>query len=103
VGDFYCLNHEIDFINFPIKDRGLPSDQQAVNKFIKELMQKIDQGEKVVIHCRMGIGRSSIIAGAILIKEGRTVTEIIDQISKVRELQVPDTDDQVRWLKQFER
>jgi protein-tyrosine phosphatase len=46
----------------------------------------------------MGIGRSSIIAAAILLKHGMIGCEIIEHISLIRGLKVPDTEEQLAWL-----
>jgi len=61
---------------------------------------KAAEGASIVIHCRMGIGRSSIIAGAVLLQQGRKADDILQHISKTRGVRVPDTDEQVKWLKQ---
>ena len=50
----------------------------------------------------MGIGRSSIIAGCLLLKAGYKANEVIQHISKVRGLRVPDTEEQIAWLKKRE-
>ena len=100
--EILCLKHTIDFINFPIPDRGLPVDQQSVINLISELRQRLEQRKKIVVHCRMGIGRSSIIAGATLMKDGMKAEKILAKISEARELKVPDTKDQENWLKQFD-
>jgi hypothetical protein len=60
---------------------------------------KLQDGTYVVIHCRMGIGRSSIIAASVLLRVGVKADNIIDNISKIRGLKVPDTDRQLQWLK----
>lgn len=98
-----CIEQQIHFINFPIKDRTTPKEQAAVDKLIKLLNDKVDKGEKVVIHCRMGIGRVSLIAGAMLIQRGLQTEDIIVKITKARELKVPDTEEQVLWLKRLEK
>ena len=99
----FCLKHNVNFINYPIQDRGLPQERQSLNELIGKLRSKLYQGERIVIHCRMGIGRSSMIAAAVLIEDEMTANEIFGEISKIRGLTVPDTEDQVNWLKQFER
>ncbi len=62
---------------------------------------EIKKGHSLVVHCRMGIGRSSLIAASILLKMGNqsNVKDIIDKISIIRGLQVPDTEAQISWLK----
>lgn len=97
-----CQKYGINFIHFPIEDRGLPTNQEATKHLVQTLQQRLHAGEKVVVHCRMGIGRSSIIAGAVLLKNDLTADTIFDKISQVRQLNVPDTQGQVNWLKQFE-
>ena len=98
-----CQRYNLDFISYPIPDRELPKDQSTVNQLIAALRVRTGHGEKIVIHCRMGIGRSSMIAAAVLINGQAKVDEILDRISNVRGLIVPDTEDQIEWLRQFER
>jgi protein-tyrosine phosphatase len=100
-----CASYGIAFSNFPIPDRSVPNDDGKINAFINLMSSKIEEGCSVVIHCRMGIGRSSIIAGSILLEKGNqlNVKEIIDRISTVRGLKVPDTEDQILWLKKREQ
>ncbi|WP_218127045.1 protein-tyrosine phosphatase family protein [Catalinimonas alkaloidigena] len=101
--EVHCKRHQLDFILFPIRDRGLPSDPQAVSYLILDLRTKLDQGRSIVIHCRMGIGRSSIIAGAVLLDNGLTAEGMLFHISTIRALPVPDTNAQKQWLRQWER
>lgn len=63
------------------------------------LTSKIDNNHSVVIHCRMGIGRSSIIAASVLLKYKLKAQDIIETICSIRGLKVPDTDEQLLWLK----
>lgn len=97
-----CLSKGIEFINFPIPDRDIPNNSEKTDKLIDNLTSKINKSDSVVIHCRMGIGRSSIIAAAILLKYGLKVDEIIDKISIIRGIKVPDTEQQLEWLRQRE-
>ena len=97
-----CQIYNMNFINYPIPDRGLPKDQLSARRLIDELRSRLDQGQRIVIHCRMGIGRSSMIAAAVLIKDKVKADEILDKISQTRELKVPDTEGQIEWLKRFE-
>jgi hypothetical protein len=47
----------------------------------------------------MGIGRSSIVAACVFLHAGLKADNIIDKMSKVRGLKVPDTDKQLQLLK----
>ena len=63
-----CLKHGIEYINFPIVDRNIPKPDHGFHSFIGQLNERIFAGKHMVIHCRMGIGRSTIIAGCLLIR-----------------------------------
>ncbi len=93
-----CIKNGIEYSSFPIPDRGLPNTLQATN-FSKELYSEICNGKHVVIHCRAGIGRTGIIAGAVLINTGIAASEAFTLISEARGVQVPDTEEQENWLK----
>lgn len=97
-----CKQHGIDFINFPIKDRHTPESYLQTKSLIDRLTLKVESKEKVLIHCRGGIGRASIIAGAILVKQGHAAQTTLKLISEKRGLGVPDTEEQARWLADFE-
>ncbi|WP_110721406.1 protein-tyrosine phosphatase family protein [Thiolinea disciformis] len=93
----YCANYDLTYIHFPIPDRGLPSTPKAL-ELAKQLWQRIDEGEHVVIHCRAGIGRTGIIAGAVLVASGIKPPQALQLISEARGVKVPDTDEQEAWL-----
>jgi protein-tyrosine phosphatase len=95
---YFCDMHGIDFPKFPIADRNIPNDESKINPFMDLLSAEIKHGYSIVIHCRMGIGRSSIIAGGILleIEHGLNAKQIFDRISTVRGLKVLDTEDQMK-------
>jgi protein-tyrosine phosphatase len=98
-----CSKHDLGYINFPIVDRQVPEKGNKVDSLIEQLYQKIQNGNSVVVHCRGGIGRSSIIAGCILLKSGFKTEQILKQITDARGLKVPDTDAQIQCLKNREK
>lgn len=99
----FCKENKLQFLSFPIPDRGIPASDAGVERLIHDIKLAINQGNSVVIHCRMGIGRSSIIAGAVLLKFDENVDHILQKISAARRLKVPDTIEQVDWLKRRSR
>jgi protein-tyrosine phosphatase len=98
-----CKANNIEYLSFPIPDRNIPRNEAEAERFIKLLVQKLEEKTNIAIHCRMGIGRSAIIAGGVLLHCGYKVDEIIPHISKMRGLSVPDTEEQARWLKKLSR
>ena len=97
-----CKKWKIQFVNLPIEDVNIPKASGKFIKLVEDLAKEIRQEKKVVIHCRMGIGRSSILAGAIMIKLGFEGKEVFEIISKYRKLEVPDTEEQRNWILQIE-
>ncbi len=57
------------------------------------------ENKKVVIHCRMGIGRTSLVAACLFKKRGFNPDKVFDLLSYHRTLSVPDTEEQIQWVK----
>ena len=94
----YCEKYGMNYINFPIEDVNTPVDENKFLELVEDLSKKLNEGKKLIIHCRMGIGRSSILASGILIKQGVNVRDVFEILSKHRELKVPDTVEQEEWV-----
>jgi protein-tyrosine phosphatase len=94
-------NRGIRFLSLPIEDRSVPSSWEDVSQTIEKLGETLRQGRNVAVHCRQGIGRSSMIAAALLIKEGSARDEALKLISEVRGLPVPETPEQLEWVRKF--
>lgn len=94
-----CQKHGLVFMNLPIEDMSLPSSDQKVDSLLDTLVSAIDKGQSIVVHCRAGIGRSSLIVAGILIKQGVHASTAIQEISKGRGRPVPETEEQAKWIK----
>jgi protein-tyrosine phosphatase len=94
-----CRRLGIQFHSFPISDRSVPDSTPAALEFVRMLGQLLVDGKTVVIHCRAGIGRFSMIAAAVLIWKGATPTSALGQIASARGCPVPDTAEQFEWVR----
>jgi len=54
--EIYSEKHQIEFVSYPIPDRGLPQSINDFSKFTKGLYHSAAGGNNIVIHCRAGIG-----------------------------------------------
>lgn len=90
---------DIEFISFPIPDRDVPISREAVIDLAHKLEAALTSGKSVGLHCRQGIGRSSLIAASVLIASGENSAEAFERISKARGRPVPDTTEQKEWVK----
>ncbi len=85
------------FRELAIPDMDVPGQREAV-PLVTELLADLRAGRHVVVHCRAGIGRSSLVAGAVLIALGSGPAEACEAISAVRGFPVPETPLQRGWL-----
>ncbi|MDH3374660.1 MAG: protein tyrosine phosphatase [Gammaproteobacteria bacterium] len=98
-----CASANIDFYSFPIRDRGVPSDVNALSDLSKKIYLDCFGGQNTAIHCRTGIGRSSLVAAAVLLHAGISADEAFSRIQDSRGLEVPDTPEQAQWLRDNSR
>src|SRR5215470_9494677 len=91
----------LDFRSFPIPDRGLPNSRDAVKVLVDQIVDALQAGKTVALHCRQSIGRSAMIAAATLIAAGQNPDAAIDNIRQSRNLDVPETNAQRQWISDF--
>jgi protein-tyrosine phosphatase len=96
-----CRAADIDFISFPIADRGVPESLRETDRLVREIAAALAAGKAVVVHCRAGIGRSALIAACVLVRGGYTVDAAFATIAQARGVEVPDTEAQRAWAVAF--
>lgn len=88
----------MEYISYPIEDRGLPSSVKEYLDFTKRIYHEAAGGLHTVVHCRAGIGRTGLIAAGVLLHCGFEPKKAFEHISKKRGVRVPDTDEQIDWV-----
>ena len=96
-----CREQGIEFISFPIPDRGVPAALRETVALAQTVAMKVGEGKAVAVHCRAGIGRSSLIAACALVCSGLDWEAALDMIGKARGVTVPDTEAQRDWVRAF--
>lgn len=61
----------VDFRPFPIPDRGVPASRESVAELAGGIVDALETGRNVAVHCRQGIGRSGLIVGGVLVARKR--------------------------------
>ena len=62
----HCRALGLEFHNFPIPDRSVPAGILSTVDFLQPRLAQLAEGKSVAIHCRAGIGRSSLLAACLL-------------------------------------
>jgi len=96
-----CRLAGIEFISFPTPDFGVPKSECQAAKLAASIAAHISSGRAVAIHCRAGIGRSSLIAACALVSAGLDADTAFSLIARARGVAAPDTDEQRDWVTEF--
>ena len=95
-----CTEAGLAFLNYPVVDFGLP-DKSEFQNLIFDLIQHLNTGAGLAVHCHAGIGRSGITVCCLLIAQGIAPDIAIQTVSTARGKPVPDTDGQTAFIRQF--
>jgi protein-tyrosine phosphatase len=57
---------------FPITDRSIPERNQIADfvLLMDDLSGRLDDGARLAVHCRAGLGRSGLVAASLLVRRG---------------------------------
>ncbi len=88
----------IEYHAFPIPDYSVPGSREALAELVRRLEAALEAGKRVAVHCRQGIGRSSLLVAAVLVSTGEDPDAAFRQIEQARGRPVPDTAEQRDWV-----
>jgi protein-tyrosine phosphatase len=94
----YCTEADINFLVFPIPDREVPNSVTEFSKFTTAVEDELKKDRGIGVHCRAGIGRSSLLVACLLVRNGYTTDAAFDTIALSRGCPVPDTPEQRQWV-----
>ena len=97
----FCKDCDLEFLSLPIEDRSVPVSASEFVQFLDSVSGHLRKGKAVAVHCRAGIGRSSIIVASALIRNGLSVESAFRTIEEARRCPVPDTPEQRQWVERF--
>jgi len=88
------------FYRFAIRDEVAASDTQMLS-FIEQLADEKVLEQKLLVHCRGGVGRSSMLIALLAARHGITTDSSFALISQARGEQAPESEVQSNWVKQL--
>ena len=91
------------YLSFPIADYSVPDSRLPIQQLAAELNDQLSRGASIGIHCRQGIGRSSLVAACVLVTSGESPKRAFEHIELARGRTVPDTAEQKQWVMSFAR
>ncbi len=93
-----CQSRGIEFLSFPIEDRSVPNSSAEFTELVNSVTDFLRKEKAVAVHCRAGIGRSSMIVASALIQIGLSTESAFRSIEESRGCPVPDTREQKQWV-----
>ena len=100
--DFIPLieKEKIPWLHFPIKDFGIVDQQQEIlwEPISKNIHKKINDGARILVHCRAGCGRTGMIVLRIMIEFGEDPDQALERLRRIRPCAV-ETKAQENWAK----
>ena len=91
----------LEYISFPVADRNVPTSWKDAHRLVQQLMARLSEGKQIGVHCRLGVGRSALLAASVLVSSAVGVGPAFERIEKARGCPVPDTPEQRLWVEQF--
>jgi protein-tyrosine phosphatase len=89
----------IEWIHLPITDLDAPDErfETGWRASREQVMGCLNDGGRVLVHCRGGLGRAGTVAAFVLIESGMKVDEAVYRVRKVRPGAI-ETAEQMRYL-----
>lgn len=97
----WCRTHGVSYLSLPITDRGLPHSYRQTVDLLTGLADRRAEGKQIAIHCRQGVGRSSLMAASLLTMRGMAAPQAFELLATARGRPVPDTEEQRAWVVAF--
>ena len=90
---------------FSIRDHDVPSRETMV-AILNTIDQALNTGRSVYVHCWGGVGRTGIVVGCHLVRNGRTNEQALSQVNKLYKTRPdnpfypnsPESDEQIEFV-----
>ena len=100
--DFVSMmaKERIPWVHFPIKDFSIVDQQQEIlwEKISKNISLQINNGNRILVHCRGGCGRTGMIVLRFMIEFGEDPEKALERLRAIRPCAI-ETRAQENWAK----
>jgi NAD-dependent SIR2 family protein deacetylase/tetratricopeptide (TPR) repeat protein/protein-tyrosine phosphatase len=76
---------KISLIKFPIRDESVPTSHKSFAKVIREIVRQLNDGKRVVVHCKGGLGRTGLTVACAIVAASRNQINSTEAIKMVRQ------------------
>lgn len=93
---------QIEWLQFPIRDFQTPSPDvtESWRRNLPELVRRLNEGKRILIHCAAGYGRTGTMAATLLMACGFSAHDAIFAVRQARPGTI-ETEDQERFVREF--
>lgn len=95
---FYNVPDSVLYIHFAYADGRVTPDSTELHATAQFLNNLRDAGKTVFIHCRLGLNRSALLTGLVLIDEGYGASEAVELMRRLRSPYVLENGAFARYL-----
>jgi protein-tyrosine phosphatase len=89
-------SHGIALLHLPTQDM-CGVDRANLDRGVEFASRRLDRGERVLVHCEHGIGRSAVLALCILVERGHAPLAALELLKNARERVSPSPEQLECW------
>ncbi len=87
------------WLHLPMLNFGLASEAAVFRQGVEQVAQGLKLGDRALVHCAAGMGRTGTLAACVLKRLGRSAQEAVQEVQKAGSN--PQSAVQTGWIEQF--